>query len=363
MNPNVGGIGSLVMSSDSLEKTSFVDASIPLAQVFYYKLYVDVGARFIESDNVKIELDNFLILGSASVVRFLVDSNWVVVGDEFNGRVSLVDYETRKLLNIVPSQIQTSAFVEFLRKNNELKLLWWGFGTANPTEYSMPTLTQSQSYNLLYAGYSMVSNPTNGLLFATQYDYNNAFTVRRQDDLSIIKSYYRNDYYYQRSLALLNPSNNQILEASNSALRTYRVTSSNGNITNNLETVPFSNNNPFQYIPVSPDGNHFIPFPTGDIYNQSLNVVGKLPVPFNGQYTDITFSHDGQYIYTINNDFQFGNGTLINKWAFPSLDLSIQKRISGVTPRDIQSVADGIVLVGTVNLTGTPQTLIKKYSF
>ncbi len=360
--PNVGGLDN-IFTSDRADSTTFTDFSPPLFQEVHYKLYVDIGDRFVESDDVAFSFDNLLINGNAAFVRFVPDSNWVVIGDDNNGRVLVVDYLHKTVFPSRPSMPFTSLdnmAVTVGYYNGAPALFWWS-GFSSPFVMSLPDLGTLKSYGASVAPFSWIVSP-NGRYFTTQYDFDNGFTTRQSDDFSLVKGYYRPNYYEHRTLLLLDPVENLLVEASPYQLRSFKVDATEGTVTDIAQKGTSNFSTFLQYLPASHDGQYFIPQYDGIVYDRNLNFVAQVPIAMTAGIVDCAFSQNGQYLYALSNDFQ-AFGSILTKYNFPAMTVAAERRLLGVQARDIEATPDGdLVFVGS-NVNGTNNMFIKQLHF
>ena len=347
----------VIFQSDLADTTSFVDAALPIAEKLYYKLYVGFGERFVESAAKEISFDNLLIEGNGAVIKFIPDSNWVLVGDEFTGVLRVVDYSTKKVKAQRSVQFTNidNMCVEVAVENGKSVLYWWA-GYNNLFKYSLPDLTQLNFWSVPFSGFSMLAGEDDKI-FTTQYDYNESFATRRKSDMSVVKGHYRTDYYTHRTLLMLDKTTNRIVEASPYRILVFNVNSTTGNVTNMVEKTTNSFTVFYRDIPVSDDGQYFVPQYDGVMYDQNLNTVLQVPVLNNG-YVDMDFSPDGLYLYVAYTDFTFG-GSMIQKYKFPSLEVVGTRRFTSASPRAVEAVPGGVIFVGG-SINGLNQVLVKK---
>ena len=347
----------IVFQSDRADSLSFVDQALPIVEKLYYKLYVGFGERFVESAAKEVLFDNLLVEGNGAVIKFVADSNWVILGDEFSGTLRVLDYSTRqvKALRSVQFTNVDNMCLDVAVENGKSVLYWWA-GYNNLYKYSLPDLTQLNFWSVPYSGFSILAGPGDQI-FTTQYDFTQSFAVRRKSDMSAVREYYRTDYYTHRTLLMLNQSTNRILEASPYRLLVFNVDPITGNVTNTVEKTTNTFSVFYRDIPVSKNGQYFIPQYDGNVYDQNLNTVLQVPTLNNG-YVDVDFSPDGQSIYVAYQDFSFG-GSLIHKYRFPSLELLGIRRFNSTFPRSLEAVSGGVIFVGS-GVNGFNQVLVKK---
>lgn len=349
----------IVMQTDDPDSLSFRDDALPVVEELYYKVYVGFNDRFAESDAVKIGFDNLLIDGNGGVAKFIPGTNWIILGDEFTQTLSVVDYQTKQTLvkRSVSFTNSDNMCLDVAVENGQNVLYWWA-GYNNFFKFTLPDLNQIGFWSVPFSGFSVLAGDDK--IYTTQYDYNQSFTVRRKNDMSVVEAHYRTDYYTHRTLAYLDKGTNLMVEASPYRVLVYNVNSTTGSVSNLREktTNTFSVFN--RDLPVSNNGQYFIPQFDGLVYDRNLNQIGNIPLQ-NGGYTDAEFSQDDEYLYVLSQDFAFG-GSLITKFKFPSMDLVATKRFNNVSPRVLNITGNGVIFVGN-GVNGLNKVLVKKLEF
>jgi hypothetical protein len=359
-----GGDPEVVFQSDDPNVTSFEDKNLPIAQQLYYKVYVGFEERFVESDNKSAAFSNLVFDGGTTHVRFVVDSNWVILGDQNAGTLQIIDYKSGTLLakrSGVPFTSSDNMCNDVVVENGETVLYWWA-GYDNLFKYKLPTLTELPRLPAFLSGFALLSISDDVLLTA-QYDFNEAVTVRRKSDFGVVRGHYRNDYFSRRSLLMLNPSSKRVLETSPYQMLIYNVNPASGTFSSVSEVNLSSFFGQFlTKTPVSRDRQYFMPLLDGKIYDQFLNEVAQLPQQFNANFVDACFAPDGTAVYGLYIDFSTGNNTRIHKFRFPSME-PLGVRNFAASPASIEATNDNkVMLIATIFGNG-PQTLLKPLNF
>ncbi|MBL7782640.1 MAG: hypothetical protein JNM22_15540 [Saprospiraceae bacterium] len=347
----------IVFQSDDIDTTSFTDEALPVLQQLYYKLYINIDDRFIESAAVSLTFDNLLLEGNGSVIKFYPDSNWVILGDDFMGTLRVVNYNTKEVVasrNVSFTSFDNMCY-DIAVENGKPVLYWWA-GYTNFYKYQLPDLVQLNYWPVAFSGFSIAVD--DNYVYTTQYDYNQSFCARRKSDMSVVQPHYRADYYTHRTLAILDKATHYVLEVSPYRLLTYNVNPINGDVTNITEKSTNTFNLFYRDIPVSKDNQYVVPQYDGSVYDRNLNLVTSIPFMSNG-YIDVDFSADGQYLYALYQDFTFGNGSLIQKFTFPGMQQVASRRFNNIAPRTLETVPGGVIFVGS-GVNGLNQILVKK---
>lgn len=351
----------ILQRTDKVTETEFVDEQSILAQDLFYKLYVKINGRFLESAPYTLSLSNLLLPNTPQIIEFFPDSNWLIVSSQFDATLQLIDYEKRKILNTrtsVPTTNQENMGVDIGYNNGVPELYWWA-SWSSLTRYSLPGLTPLESFPSNLSGFSLIST-NDGVYVQTQYDYDNALAIRSKANYAMLKGHYRSNYYDRRTLLMLDPATNKILEVSPFVLRVFNISSASGTISNPISLTTNTYNTFVNTIPATKDRAFFIPQLDGVVYNQDLKKVGQIPPPQNGNtsYIDFAFSPDGNFVYSMSND-QLQFGAVVEKFSFPNMELLASKRITGASGIKIEGVNGGVVFIGA-NVNGTSQSIVSK---
>ena len=317
--------------------------SIPLFQdKIFFKVYIQIDNRFIESNLLEITSGRTSFDGRPDGIRFHPDSNWMVsiVTNLINSSPAIIvtDGKNQKIISRVTlSDLNdpTSVAIGFHRYQNEENLLV----TTNAQRYlryRLPDLLllEETSFSPYYT-WSML--PTkNDWLFTTQNDYSTAFSIRKLSSVSsIFKSYERpNNYNNQRKLAFLNPDDLSFIEVGTYEIQRNRLNTTTGEVvTAYNKSVATQGVPPFVVeIPMTRDRAYFIPNISGVVYDQNLDVKYNLPTsPNNASTIDIEFSPDGNYIYVLEHTFVGFLRSVIRKIEFP-----IMKEVGSVAFDEVE---------------------------
>jgi hypothetical protein len=374
------GAGAIIVNTDQRDSVRVSNLTHPFVNKLYFKLYVDIGerpidgvpsglSRFVESATVPVQLNNFVINGNPTQVRFLPERNWVFIANNSpsssNSELMLVDYTTNQVVSTranVPIADPNYMGVDIGKnQNNELELYWWG-ANSEFVRYGLPDFTEKQSISSTFTGFSLVTNEA-GQFMTTQYDFDRGFAVRNFNNFSIQEGEYRPNYYEHRTLLMLDKAENRVVEAGPYSLRIFTVDPASGQASNtvsvNTTTYPVFLND----MPVSQDRQYFIPHRDGRIYDRQLSNVAQIPDPFGVGIADASFAPDGQRIFVISTDpFSF-NSTHIRQFSFPNMELLTEQFISNILPSRLRAIANNqIVFVGN-SVNGLNQFAIKKITF
>lgn len=362
LNPSSNGTDiRVLLNTDDPDSTSFLDDNVPLVQKAYYKLYIDIGDRLVESDNIAVNFSNFIVDAVPFFAKFHPDSSWVFIADQSSGDLIMVDYLQEKILGRQENLVYTGnleyaslSFDQF--QGAPEAWLWTGFG--NKTLISLNPFSVKTTIGGNETGYSLIDNGR-GQLLTTSYDYYTSLTVRDYQSFNIIQNHYRSNYYERRMLIMLDPVNERFCEISPYQLRAFNLKASdNWNLSNEQTQYTNTYSVPYLNIPVSKSRQFFMPYTTGEVYNQNLVKIGDLPFISSQEYRGFAFSDDDQFVYSLGiQSFPFA--TVVQKIRLADLSLVAIRTIDNTFPNAIKAVPGGVVVIGTTN-TANNQTFIKK---
>jgi hypothetical protein len=303
---------------------------IPLFQnKVYFKVYIEIDNRFIESNLLEINSSSTAFNGRADALRFHPDSNWMIaVVTNITNSLPILTVTDGKNQHILAQAAlsdlndPSAVNIGFHRYQNEENLLI----TTNAQRYlryRLPDLVLLEEASF-YPYYTWSILPTkNDWLLTTQNDYSTAFSIRKLSSVStLFKSYERPyNYYYPRKLTFLNPDDLSFIEVSGSEIQRNRLNATSGAVIAAYnKSVPIQGYNPFGFeIPMTRDRAYFIPNISGSVYDQNLDVKYTVPINTNASTIDIEFSPDGKYVYILDQPFNGFFKSVIRKIEFPNM--------------------------------------------
>jgi hypothetical protein len=318
----------------------------------FFKLYIQLGSRFIESNTISINVNRFVGQGRPENTFFHPDSSWVVMAVVSNqGTVSYttLDYRTNKILGEYNmgfiSDFQTINCT-FTRKSGKEYML----ATNNSTcyKFEMPKMTIVETANISYTTWGILASTSNDFVFSTQYDYLAGFNIRNWNTLSsTVKAYERNnDYYYPRKLIFLDPQKLKFVEIGPYTINRLQASPTTGNlVTSYSKSVNGDGNFSFlSGIPQSPNRAYFIPNLLGNIYDTLLNVVKKVPLVNLGSPNDFAFSQDNKSVYAMETTFN-PFGATVRKLNIETLEETARFFLPDVIPKRIHILPNGELLL------------------
>lgn len=300
----------IVFESSNYDDTSASSASaILFDSVGYYKLYAKVGERWLESQSIRLANENVVVSGIPLASVFLPDSNWVLVFKLDNGantgKLNLVDLNNNKVYSSslsFPFNSLDQIAICFTYKNGQPEAV---FSTSSTLRrFSLPNLVSVGQIVTSSAPFSAVQGSSN-ILITTNGAVSTALNVRKYPDLTVVKSHTRSNYFEPRTLGVLDTATNLFVETSQSRTDIFSINPITGLINSGSISIAEPLFGAFLHeIPMTADRKYFCPGPGGNIYDWNLQLKGNLLLGSqNSNLTDVAFSPDGEYVFTINNNF------------------------------------------------------------
>ena len=341
----------IIAEITKVDSTVFSDVSAPWSAAVYYKLYVNIGNRFIESQSLVNNQNAFVFDDFFDAIHVDKDSNWTILLSTNSGRIILFDIDENKII----SDKQLSSFLDInsilLETGNDgpdRMLYVWDNFSSELTKMSLPDLNIVDQEFMPATCFSIINNGK-GQLYLTNYDQTNAFNVRSQSDLKLLKGTSKTNYYEKRVLFLLDPLNQKVVEVSSTKLTSFDVNQTSYVLSNqNSITIPGNT----QYIPneiiYSNDRNYFITSKNGTVYDKDLKLVVKNALDITSKYA---FSDDNQFFYQAYTDANFVSKLV--KYNFPQMDIVDELELPIFDVKKMVSLQNSILIYGTDPLTGS----------
>jgi hypothetical protein len=353
--PGFGG-STIILKTTKLDSLHFEDNSTPFVVDLYYKLYAELGGRFLESQTIKVNQELTKFPFSADMIYFIPDSSWAVILTANQIKLTLYDYKEKKILNtkILGGAVSVGDVSMTDAVENDKRILYYFNPYDKLYKFDLMDFTLLKSSVVNTNSFSMVSNA--GQIYSTHYDYDKSFSIRRITDLFTTKNYLRSNYYDRRLMVVLDGAVNRLAEISPYGISAFNINTSTSQASNtsNVDFQVFGNQQ-MLHVPVSADKQYFVPKSDGQVYDKNLAVVTQ-PIPLNNP-VDYTFSFDGKFLYSLSLDINF-TSAVITKFNFPEMTIVNAKTISFITPKRIQATSDGVMFFGVDFNQGN--TFVKK---
>jgi hypothetical protein len=346
----------VIMKTTNVDSLSVDDVSTPFVSELHYKLYADIGGRFIESQSVLVKQDLTKLPFSADLLHFIPDTSLVVILTANQIKLTLYDYKEKKIVSTKTIggsvNIGDAAITDAVE--NGKRIIYYFNPYDKLYKFDLADFTQIKTNAVITNCFSMVSNANQ--VYSTHYDYDKSFSVRRITDLFTTKNTPRSNYYDRRLLVVIDQATNRIAEISPSGISAFNINASTSQASNtsNINFTSFGSQQNLN-VPQSSDKKYFIPKSDGQVFNNNLEAVTQ-PLVLNSAL-DYTFSADGKFLYSLSLDFNFQSG-IITKFNFPEMTLVSEKVIPGVSPKRIFKIDGGVEFFG-IDFNQT-STFVKK---
>ena len=319
----------------------------------YYKLYAQIGDRWLESNEIPINTAINSVTGIPVASIFYPDSNWVITLKRDNssssaGKLVLTNLTTNKVIlstQSYPISVLDQIAMTVGHSLSGAPELYITTSTSFK-KVSLPLLVVQSTQTSFSAPYS-VAEGGGSTLILTNGNTSTSLNLRKKSDFSIIKSISRTNYFEHRTLGVLDTATNLVIEASSSQTQVFNINAVTGVISGTL-TANELGNSPFLFqLPMSPDKQFFCPNSRGTIYDRSLNMIGTAnPNPNNAFLSDVAFSNETGILYSLGTDFftsqrritkvNFGQGSTIESETEIPLGLIIDQ--IGYMPNGLAAV-------------------------
>lgn len=289
---NLAPLASQVITRiDDFEETSFTDAAISFSENFYYKVYVDIGGRFLESPTLKVTqkilsydfIADRILYDAASDVFFLYS-----FADQHLSRYDVAENRITHTIDNIPT------FRNFVLGTNGSNRELYVSSQSNGliSIYNTEDLSLISEFSVGREVYGLATNDR-GLLFCSTDFINDPFRVYRRSDFLLVGSANLPQFSTDRRLVMLDPANNEVIEATPSDLYYYRFAEDGKLLESRANTQV--NGVLLNSIRVSPDGSQFIPYRDGQVYNGDLGL-DIFTGNFGNDVSDYLFSPNGSRI-------------------------------------------------------------------
>jgi sulfur carrier protein ThiS len=331
----------VLFNSSDATVNRFAEARPFFFTTAYYKVFLQIDGRFIQSDNVRLQFSNFAEDGRPESVYVHPDSNWIAVtlmSNIFAPQLVLLDLNQNKVLGRVTindfSDPQYSS-ATFMRYQNK-EFLQVITNSQRYLRFSLPQMTLVEEKTIPYQSWSVLAQRNDDLIFMTHYDYYNAVTVRKTGNiLNAIQEFERpNNYYYVRKQYFLNAAERKILEVSPYDVHRFSVTSTGALNQAFSKSAALTGYTPYtSQMPIAPTGKYFIPNISGAIYNDELGQEKMVPLDPQRNIVDYCFSADGNSVYAVDQGFFPNFSARIRKFNLNDMQLTDVLEFNGIQAR------------------------------
>lgn len=343
-----------IANIDDYKTTSFEDASFPLTEFVYYKVYVKFGDRFLYSPTVKLATKVNLLNLSANRVTFNKSLHLVYLFDSNKNRVYKYDYQSEKIVDslIIPSVFDLRMAVGNNGNGNELYI-----AKNNPyvvDVYNADDLTLKTSFNVNNYVHSITSG-NNDFLYLTTDDWSSSFKVYKRSTKQLKDSASSINGGNEAIINVLTDDGLEVVSSSFNVIEKYTINSQGAIINQCVSQVSGSFFGNPQHLAVAADGKFFIASLIGDVINDKCESAGLLSSNGGTAFNDFVFSANNDKIWALRS---FPSG--VDEFSFPSI--SMQKSIElNYAPIFTELEGDELIIIGNVqDAFGFNKTLVDK---
>lgn len=330
-----------VASIEDIDENIYDDFASVLSDKVYYRVFADIGDRFLSSGSVEADIALDVLPFQHSVATFSpeLDKLYFVEDNTTQLKLHTKNYKTNASSSWTLETINSYYFNIFMDNNTTENELFISndyndeFKTYNPEG-----ITYKKTYYPNYDTYSIATSPS-GLICAAVDDYNGSIHIYTSGNSSPIQRHNYSTYYSVRRIASISNTDNEFVEASSNSLHHYKFSEGGNLITHTTAAIGSSSLNP--KITVSPDKQYFLAHRNGVIYNKDLSVFKSLDNQnSNIFYRDFTFSENGEKLYAID---AFSQKILV--YDFPSLELNKEVKL-GYSPLQLFTDEGKLIVTG-----------------
>lgn len=337
---------------DEFEDNQFIDNSPLLAERIYYKVFADIGDRFLQSEEVIVEYEVTILNRIPTRIAHNPDTDLLYIYDGALIEILAYNYVTNENGGKVGTNSSQPSFCAGNNGNGEE--LYVVNTSTSLKVYDAFTLelkeTITPASNIFMR---QVATNNNGHLYIYTDNFSNNIKVIDVNSESIVGNFSSN--INNPRLFMLDEAKNELVVVGNFEIELIDF-DNNGNIESESQTNTNSfptNNGGFG---VSSDNQFFMPYVDGSIYDENLNNTNNLSST-NSFFEDFAFSSDGTKIFAADNNF-----LRVQQFSFPDLQLEETYNFSYFINRIFED--DGsLIVVGTLNdFTGT-KTIIETINY
>ncbi|MEK7257531.1 MAG: WD40 repeat domain-containing protein [Bacteroidota bacterium] len=339
--------GFVVANLDDVDENHFEDVNIPIAERIFYKVYVDVGDRFLFSPTISVKLEFNLLDISATKIEPYLPKKELFIYDNTRQKLVRYNYETEEIkgelslpdifaLNYSIGE-NGSGYELYLNKDNSTKLEIFDAET-------MTLKTSITAPGNIYC----IATGSKGYIFLGTSSWQNGLAVYRRNDKNLVESYNSGISFEHRMDVSANGL--ELVEVSFDVLN-YYILDEQGQVLQQKKQSLFLT--PLEKIAISPDGEFFLPAFEGIVFNKDLEVVDKVPDVNFGAFPDFAFSPDGDRLFAASFNLE------LREFSFPNLTLNETMPLN-YSVRRVYTDEGNLIVVGAVFVSGQNKTIIDK---
>ncbi len=333
--PQTGSIATI----DDYKTATFEDASFPLSEFVYYKVYAKIGDHFLFSPTVKITNNVQLLDLIANRTVFDTDNHFAYLFDGNKNSLFKYDYVAEKIVDTLhmPGVFDVRLAVGnhgdgnelYIAKNNEFDI---DIYNADNLAYKTNIVVNGFVYS--------IASGNNDLLYVSSDNWSNNFAVYKRSTKQLKDGDSTFGGGGDTVLKVLSGDGLEVVSVGFSVIQKFKVSAQG--IISDMQYTGLSGGffGFIQSIAASDDGQFFIPEVIGSIFNNELELQGSLSGNSFIAFSDFAFSAGGDKIWAVQS-----NPGEIQEFSFP--DISLTKR-TPLNYQPFQAVRDGgdLIIVG-----------------
>ncbi len=343
----------VIATLDNVDSTHFVDASFPLANKVFYKIYAKIGDRFLLSQTVSVVPDvKLLDFQTIKVIRYAPTQSLYMVSEQ---EAKLRRYDYVKETVEAERNLGAAFFVPMAAGDNGFghELYYSSNQTSTITIADALTLQTKDNFSANSSVSALAAG--NGFVIAATSHWSDPLAIYSRSNKSFIDGG-DGSIDFDRTIGIIPGSNTSIIEADFNFINQYDLTQS-GQVNFMKSANSFGGIIP--QIVFSPAGSHFLPNAAGNIMDNNLNIVGILPNSNFNNFITYVFSADGKKLFAFSNVF----AGVMQEFSFPDLTLLNTTDLGYLVVNAFNGEGNDILVVGRVFLTFEEQTIVDKFEF
>lgn len=296
--PEAGGSTVLIARIDERTKTTIEDSEFPLEQTMYYKVYADIGGRFLESATVRVDIS----------FTFFPFRNDIGTYDPVAGTLIGFDNSTR---NLFEYSIENHSVIRSRPVNDQTTILRYGNYLGEDEIYASDNNNIIRVYDrntmnlktTLSTGFHILTDfqYAENKFFITTRNMLPAFVVMSRSGGQTLATAGTVQQYEHKALIDKTGGDLNVYDIGTTHLARYKI-ASNGQI---LETVTknLSASGNIAIPDIKPDGSQIVLTNQGNILGTSTLEEKTVLDSDNNFFVDIAFGNDDQTVAAYFNRF------------------------------------------------------------
>jgi hypothetical protein len=347
---------SVVKRIDDADISSVSISSTIFSPQVCYKLYCDIGDRFLYSSTLCIDQEFDIVPGFYDRACHMPDQAEMVMFDRINNNLARCNYKTGLITQTVTDLVLNFPSLEMSSWENTINVFGFDQSPAWLRKYNYPSLTSThfkEFSQILWA-----ANVHNQFVFTASDDFGKNFQVLSRNNLSVLDS--RSGMTGNQNVAVFPGDPLTVITLGELGSKKYTIDNT-GKITQE-ETLTLTLGQPDIQSTCAEGSDYFIGGRLGTIINRNGERVGVLNTLINSFIFINRLSPDEtKAVYLIsdnNNGFRLEIADISNLPAVTRLE---SYEVPSLNFSDLLVENDIIYLVGALFNSSQPETFILKY--